>query len=71
MGLHQIQMVSYGVAGLQETLLGYGTILMQTLVGDLVIDIHHPDKIQKKIQKILRDNGIVATSYQTTRLHSN
>jgi signal transduction histidine kinase len=61
MGLNQIQLVNYQVAGLQETLLGFGTIMMQTLVGDLVIhDIHHPGHIQKKILQILRDNGFSA-----------
>jgi hypothetical protein len=63
MGLNQIQMVNYQVVGLQETLLGFGTIMMQTLVGDLVIhDVHHPGKIQKKILQILRDEGVVATT---------
>ena len=67
MGLEQIQMVNYQVAGLQETLLGFGTIMMQTLVGDLVIhDIHHPGRIQKKILQILRDQG-VNTSGMTTQ----
>ncbi len=42
-GLAQIQSVNYEVSGLQETLLGFGTIKMQTYVGDLVIrDVHHP-----------------------------
>ncbi len=60
LGLTQIQMVNYQVAGLQQTLLGYGTIMMQTYVGDLVIhEIHHPAKIQKKILNILREEGIV------------
>lgn len=67
MGLNQIQMVNYEVAGLQETLLGYGTITMQTFVGDLVIhDLHHPGKIQKKILQILRDHGVPATAYAGT-----
>lgn len=61
MGLNQIQMVNYEVAGLQETLLGFGTISMQTFVGDLLIHyIHHPAKIQKQLLEILRDNGVVA-----------
>jgi hypothetical protein len=61
MGLSQIQMVNYQVAGLQETLLGFGTIMMQTLVGDLVIhDIHHPGHIQKKLLQILREYGYSA-----------
>lgn len=63
MGLDQIQMVNYEVAGLQETLLGFGTISMQTFVGDLTIhDIHHPAHIQKKMLSILRDQGVSATS---------
>jgi hypothetical protein len=58
MGLNQIQMVNYQIAGLQETLLGFGTIMMQTLVGDLVIhDIHHPAEIQKKLLEVLRQQG--------------
>lgn len=65
MGLGQIQMVNYEVAGLQETLLGFGTIMMQTMVGDLVIhDIHHPARIQKKILQILRDQGIATNATQ-------
>lgn len=64
MGLNQIQMVNYQVAGLQETLLGFGTIMMQTFVGDLVIhEIPHPAKIQKKLLEILRDQGISASPY--------
>ncbi len=61
-GLNQIQMVNYEVAGLQETLLGFGTIMMQTYMGELLIhDVHHPAHIQKKMLKILRDKGIIAT----------
>ena len=61
MRLNQIQMVNYQIAGLQETLLGFGTIMMQTYVGDLVIHyVHHPAKIQKKLLEILRDEGVNA-----------
>lgn len=64
MGLNQIQMVNYEIAGLQETLLGFGTIMMQTFVGDLVIhDVHHPAKIQKKIIGILREQGISSAQF--------
>jgi hypothetical protein len=63
MRLNQIQMVNYQVAGLQETLLGFGTIMMQTFVGDLVIhEIHHPAAIQKKLLEILRKQGVNAAS---------
>lgn len=62
-GLSQIQMVNYEVSGFQETLLGFGTIMMQTFVGDLVIhDVHHPAKTQKKLLGILREKGIVANN---------
>lgn len=62
-GLNQIQMVNYEVAGFNQTLLGFGTIMMQTFVGDLVIhEVHHPEKIQKKLLRVLRDNGIIANN---------
>jgi hypothetical protein len=64
LGLAQIQSVNYRVSGLQETLLGFGTIHMQTYVGDMTIhSVHHPANIQKKIVGILRDKGITTNSY--------
>lgn len=67
MRLNQIQMVNYQIAGLQETLLGFGTIMMQTFVGDLVIhEIHHPATIQKKLLDILRQQGVNAVSSPRT-----
>jgi len=62
-GINQIQMVNYEVNGLQETLLGFGTIIIQTYMGDLIIhDVHHPAKTQQAILGILRDEGIVAVA---------
>ncbi len=61
-GLDQVQMINYQIAGLQETLLNFGTIIVQTYVGDLVIkDVHKPAKIQKKMVHILREMGIHPT----------
>ncbi len=58
-GLEQIQMINYQIAGLEETLLRFGTIVVQTYVGDLVIkDVHHPERVQKKMVHILREMGI-------------
>jgi signal transduction histidine kinase len=69
MQLSQIQMVNYQIAGLQETMLGFGTLVMQTYMGDLVIhDVHHPAKTQKKILEVLRDNGVSAASYGSDTL---
>ncbi len=64
LGLKQIQSVNYEVAGMEETLLGFGTIRMQTYVGDLTIHkVHRPAKIQKKLLGILRQEGIDANAY--------
>lgn len=62
--LNQIQMVNYEIAGIQETLLGFGTIMIQTYVGDLTIkEVHHPAHVQKKLQKILRDAGVMLQNF--------
>ncbi len=64
-GLNQIQMVNYDISGLEETLLGFGTITIQTFVGDLIIhDVHHPAKTQKKLLTILRERGFLNSSLQ-------
>jgi hypothetical protein len=57
--LKQIQSINYEINGLQETLLGYGTILVQTYIGDLVIhDVEKPSHIYKKMLTTLNDRGI-------------
>ena len=62
-GLDQIQMINYQIAGLEETVLRFGTIVVQTYVGDLVIkQVHHPDKVQNQMVHILRDLGIHHTA---------
>lgn len=59
--LNQIQMVNYEINGFQETLLGFGTIIIQTYMGDLTIhDAHHPKKVQKEILGILRNEGVLS-----------
>lgn len=72
LSLSQIMMVNYEVAGLQQTLLGFGTIMMQTYVGDLIIhEVHHPAKIQKKLLNILRDKGVTDGSPPMTKELAN
>ncbi len=57
-GLDKIQNINYQVAGLQQTLFGFGTILVQTFVGDLVLHkIHHPEKMQEEIISTIKDLG--------------
>ena len=59
-GINQIQMVNYEINGLQETLLGFGTIIIQTYMGDLIIhEVHHPARTQQAVLSILREKGIV------------
>jgi uncharacterized membrane protein YdbT with pleckstrin-like domain len=49
--LSKIQNISYTIPGLSGELLGFGTIIVQTVVGDLVINkVEHPDKIYNKLQ---------------------
>lgn len=68
LSLAHIQSLNYEVNGIQETLLGYGTILMQTYVGDLVIhDIHHPGHIYKKVSMILRDLGLTPSTTSSNK----
>jgi hypothetical protein len=74
-GLDQIQMINYQVQGLEETVLHFGTIVVQTYVGDLVIkQVHHPDRVQTKMVHILRDLGIhhsARTPLHEEKQHAN
>jgi uncharacterized membrane protein YdbT with pleckstrin-like domain len=72
LSLSQIQSVNYEVSGLQETLLGFGTIKMQTYVGDLTVrDVHHPAKLQKKLLTILRKKGVNVTQFADSSKYPN
>ena len=62
-GLDNISMINYEVKGVQETLLGFGTITMQTYVGELVIhEVHHPAKLQAELTSQLRKLGFMKQS---------
>ncbi len=55
LGLTKIQNISYTIDGFTADVLGYGTIVVQTYVGDLVLDkIHHPSEIHTKLQAAVR-----------------
>lgn len=57
LGLDRIQSISYGVPGIIAGIFGYGTILIQTGVGDLVISqVSKPAKIYDKLQNITKGN---------------
>lgn len=51
LGLSKIQNISYNIPGFSGEVLGFGTIVIQTYVGDLVISkVEHPEEIYNKLQ---------------------
>ncbi len=49
--LSKIQNISYNVPGFTGEMFGFGTVIIQTVVGDLVINkVEHPDKIYNNLQ---------------------
>lgn len=55
LGLDKIQSISYGIPGIIAGIFGYGTILVQTGVGDLVIsEVKKPAKIYDKLQNVVK-----------------
>ncbi len=49
--LSKIQNISYNIPGFFGEIFKFGTIVIQTFVGDLVINnVEHPDDIYKKLQ---------------------
>lgn len=49
--LSKIQNISYNIPGFTGEMLGFGTIVIQTFVGDLVIRyVEHPEKTYNKLQ---------------------
>jgi uncharacterized membrane protein YdbT with pleckstrin-like domain len=54
--LSKIQNISYNIPGLSGELFQFGTIVIQTFVGDLVIrKVEHPDKIYNMLQDAAND----------------
>jgi uncharacterized membrane protein YdbT with pleckstrin-like domain len=52
---NKIQSVNYEVKGLLATSFHFGTIVVQTYVGDLVLKyIHHPEDVQQLLVKDIR-----------------
>ena len=58
LSLSKIQNISYNIPGFTGEILGFGTIVLQTYVGDMVIDkVEHPGKIYNKLQDAVHTNG--------------
>ena len=55
LSLSKIQNISYNIPGFVGEVLGFGTIVLQTYVGDLIIDkVHKPEKIYNELQEAVR-----------------
>ena len=55
LSLDKIESISYGVPGIMGGIFGYGTILIQTGVGDLTISmVGKPEKIYNKLQNVMK-----------------
>jgi len=64
--LSKIQNISYNIPGFTGEMLGFGTIVIQTFVGDLVIrNVEHPDKTYNKLQ------NAVANAVETQELQGD
>jgi hypothetical protein len=60
LGLAKVQNISYNVPGFSGEVFGYGTIVIQTFVGDLVINnVDHPENIYNKLQDAV--HGVIQT----------
>ena len=57
LGLDKIQSISYGITSVIGGIIGYGTILIQTGVGDLVISaVGKTAEIYEKLQQTVSEN---------------
>lgn len=58
--LNRIISVNYEVRGMLETLLGFGTIIIQTMVGDFIITkVSRPADTQAKIVSAIKESGVI------------
>lgn len=57
--LNLVQSINYDISGAEQTLLGFGTIIMQTFIGDTKLhNIHNPAKVQRKMVSLMKEHGI-------------
>lgn len=51
LGLSKVQSISYNIPGFGGEILKFGTIVIQTYVGDLIINkVEHPETVYNKLQ---------------------
>lgn len=55
LGLSKIQNISYNIPGFSGAMFGFGTLVVQTYVGDLYLDkIEHPQKIYDQLTSVIK-----------------
>ena len=65
--LSKIQNISYNIPGFTGEIFGFGTIVIQTFVGDLVINkVEHPDKIYNQLQDAVSAASAERGEYEET-----
>jgi hypothetical protein len=58
LGISKIQNISYNIPGFTASMLGFGTLVVQTYVGDLYLDkVEHPTKIYANLAEVIRQYG--------------
>lgn len=58
LSLSKIQNISYNIPGFTGELFRFGTIVIQTYVGDLIIDrVEYPERTYNKLQQAVYENG--------------
>lgn len=58
LGLSKIQNISYNIPGFSASVFRFGTLVVQTQVGDLYLDkIEHPEKIYSQLSKAIKLYG--------------
>lgn len=57
LGLSKIQNISYNVPGFSASIFGFGTLVVQTYVGDLYLEkIEHPAKIYNDLTQAIKNH---------------
>ena len=65
--LSKIQNISYNIPGFTGEIFGFGTVVIQTFVGDLVINkVEHPDKIYNRLQDAVSAATATQGDYEET-----
>jgi len=65
LGLSKIQNISYNIPGFTASVFGFGTLVVQTYVGDLYLDkIEHPSKIYNDLTNVIKQYGNNEAGYE-------